>query len=360
MDAHSEAILEEYRQYQYSYNKIKEIAVSSLKDFIVSLNMLVNSVEARVKTESSLTGKLNLKGFKYKTIRDITDIVGARVVTFYNDEIDKVAAKLTSTFTIDWNNSIDKRKIYKVDQFGYMSLHYICSIPKSIYFDENHPEINELKFEVQIRSVLQHTWATIYHDTGYKNDVEVPSIYLRKLNRLASILELADEQFMDIRTSLDDYRRRIKQIIKDGRLEEVEFNGDSYHTFVESGGFIELNKRIATINNMEIEKVSLRNFLAVFKMFNYETLKDFNNALKDNSEAAYQLCIRQFEGTDIDIITNATGPLALAMVIAVKNGCREDVLIKIMETIYGVRRSNKSYVKRILSICHDMGLIKEE
>lgn len=360
MDLHSQMILEEYESSLESYKIIKDIAVAQLKGFVDSFKMVVNSIEARVKTKPSLTGKLELKGYKYKTIYDITDIVGARVVTFYADEVDIIASKVTSTFDIDWENSIDKRKIYKIDQFGYMSLHYICSIPESLYKDEKHPEINKIKFEIQIRSVLQHCWATIYHDTGYKNDVEVPKEYLRQLNRLAGILEMADESFKNIRTSLNDYRRRIKSIVDSGDFNEVELTGDAYHHYISSGALNDLTKKIASINNMEVEEVSLRNYLPIFKTFGFQTLKDLDDFVKNNAEYAYRLAIYQFKDTDIDIITSATPIQNLCFVHVMQCGYGEGGLSMLLTSIFGERKSNASYAKKLYSYGKNMGIVKEE
>jgi DNA ligase D-like protein (predicted polymerase) len=110
-----------------------------------------------------------------------------RVITFYADDVDKVASALDRLFTVDWENSVDKRKLLETDSFGYLSLHYICSVEDFPY-----------RFEIQIRTVLQHAWANIIHDTGYKSGVEIPKRYIRSLSRLAGLLELVQMNTLEL------------------------------------------------------------------------------------------------------------------------------------------------------------------
>ena len=186
---HIQSILDEYRRDLPLFREAEARVKGVINDFLAENGLVVASLESRIKTEGSLTGKLELKGSKYNSLADITDILGLRVITFYLDDVDKVASVLERLFEVDWENTVDKRKLHEIDRFGYMSLHYICYLKDTPY-----------RFEVQVRTILQHAWANMNHDTGYKSGIEVPKEYLRNLNRLAGMLELVDEQFSIIRT----------------------------------------------------------------------------------------------------------------------------------------------------------------
>ena len=92
MDSHVEALLQQYRELLPALEQLAKDAYDLLRRALREQNIYVTAFEYRVKTEKSLAGKLELKGAKYKSIEDVTDLVGLRVITFYTDEVDKVAA----------------------------------------------------------------------------------------------------------------------------------------------------------------------------------------------------------------------------------------------------------------------------
>ncbi|HEV7673377.1 MAG TPA: RelA/SpoT domain-containing protein [Candidatus Angelobacter sp.] len=135
----------------------------------------VHSVHARVKERPKLQEKLGREGKNYRSLKDVTDIIGVRVITHFEDEVDKIGALIEREFVIDTDKSVDKRKLLDPDRFGYLSLHYICSLSQDrIRLAENR-RFRELACEIQIRSILQHAWAEIEHDLGYKSGHGIPS-----------------------------------------------------------------------------------------------------------------------------------------------------------------------------------------
>ena len=359
MDTHSEMLIEQYKKNMPLYKKLRTTAEKLLKEAIRKNGLYISSCSSRVKTTESLSGKLELKGMKYRSLDDITDIVGLRVITFYSNEVDKTAAISEQLFDIDWEQSVDKRKMYGHDRFGYMSLHYICRIPKSVYFDKDIPELNEIPFELQMRTVLQHAWASIYHDTGYKSDVEVPIEYLRGLSRLSGLLEIADDEFQNIRTNIDEYRRKTLSLVKNGSFKDISLNGDSFLNYMELDPFGPLNKKIAAINNAEIEKVSPRPYLAILKAIGLETLGDVETFIKENSDAAYQLALHQIGGTDLDIISSNLGIQNLCIAHIIKSDIGIHGLETFYENLYGKSPRNAQRAKRIWNHAKKLGLVRE-
>ncbi|MBQ0044777.1 MAG: hypothetical protein KBT05_07130 [Bacteroidales bacterium] len=335
LDLHCTMMMEDYLERLPVLRKIQEIVVDKLNECVEEAGITIDGVASRIKTEKSLAGKLAKKGYKYNSIDDITDLVGARIITFYTDDVDKISSLVDKYFNVDWENSVDKRKSHELDSFGYNSLHYICTIPECMYHDPEHPEINTIRVEVQMRTALQHAWATINHDIGYKTDIEIPREHLRNLTRLAGMLELADEQFSNIRTSINDYRRQVQGLVEGGKFDEVPLNGDSFASYLELNPFDKLNKRIAAVNQAEILPAPLDHYFEAFKALGMNTLGDLDRLIKENSDDAFVLASRMLGRTDLDIISSSIGVQNLCYIKIIKAGIGLIGIKKFLEIVEG-------------------------
>ena len=343
LDPHCMAILQEYQDNLPRFREVEQEVKEKLRQTLADAGLLVAAIESRVKAYDSLAGKLELKGHKYNSLADLTDILGLRVITFYIDDVDKVASAVERLFEIDWDNTVDKRKIHEIDSFGYLSLHYICSIPGFPY-----------RFEIQMRTLLQHAWANMDHDTGYKSGVEIPKRYMRNMSRLAGMLELVDDEFSKIRIELTDYRRRVQALVRSGNLDEVPIDGDTFRSYLDLNPFNQLNKRIAAMNQAEIQDVSLMPYLAVFKGLGLKTLGDISNIIRDFSEGAYQIACYQIGLTDLDIISSSIGPQDLCIAFILKNGGGKTGIKHMFDLLNGESESNELMADMLLEQSKDL------
>ena len=337
--------MEEYREAKPILERMLVEIPALLREALAKNGILVTAVDARIKTEESLKGKLELKGNKYATLSDITDIFGGRIITFYTDDVDRIAAMVEQLFEIDWDNSVDKRMLHQLDSFGYNSLHYICRMPEFPF-----------RFELQLRTTLQHAWASINHDIGYKTGVEIPREYLRRINRLAGILEMADDEFSRIRSEITDYRRRVQQLVQNGKLDDVLLDGDTFNSYLQARPFDSLNKRIAAINQAEIQEVPLIRYLRVFVAFGCKTLGDVQRLVKQYSEDAYRLARHQLGNTDLDIISSAVGVQNICVVCILATGGGKMGLVRFFDAINGQNTQNEEIADMTFNLAKSIQL----
>ena len=346
LDLHCQMILEEYRDALPELERMRLQVLDTLREALERNGLVVTAIETRIKTEESLAGKLALKGAKYATLGDITDILGARIVTFYTDDVDRIASIAEQLFEIDWNNSVDKRRLHQLDSFGYNSLHYICRIPG---FD--------LRFELQLRTTLQHAWAAINHDTGYKSGIEIPREYMRRMNRLAGLLEMADDEFSRIRSEITDYRRRVQSLVQNGRLDDVLLDGDTFRSYLQAKPLDRLNKRIAAINQAEIQEAPLMDYLRVLKALKCNTLGDVSRLVRTYEEDAYRLARHQLGSTDIDIISSAIGLQNICIVCILKTGGGKIGLERLFDVLNGHNSHNAEIAEMTYQQARNIELI---
>ncbi len=347
LDMHVEMLLGQYRERLPVYERMAQLAYEALRRALDAQHVNVTTIEHRVKTEASLAGKLELKGGKYHTLNDVTDIVGMRVVTFYSADVDKVAAIVNELFDVDWSKSVDKRKLHRLDSFGYNSLHYICKLPKSVVNEQDMPLLNELSFEIQMRTALQHVWSTLEHDTGYKVAVKIPYEYQRQFNRLAGMLELVDEEFNRLRNILTDYRRQMLALEASGQLDDVDLNVDTFRRYLDMHPFARLNQRIAAINQAELYPVSLMPFLLVLQKLGLETLGDVNRLIEEYSDDAYRLAALQLGATELDILSDNIGIQNLCYVYVIKRGGGVAGLCQVFDWLNGYDAGNMALAQKL-------------
>ena len=337
LDAHGQELMRQYRELRPTLKQLATQAYDELRQALDEQGIYVTAMEHRVKTERSLAGKLELKGAKYKSIDDITDLVGLRIITFYSDEVDKVAAIAKRIFDIDWKESVDKRKIHELDAFGYNSLHYICRL-----------KTGGPRFELQMRTALQHVWSTMTHDTGYKGDVKIPREYLRQFSRLAGMMELIDDEFSRLRLVLADYRRHIQGLVKSGKLDEVPLSAGTFRSYLDMQPFDRLNKRIAAVNQAEIYPVPLMPYLSVLESFGMEAIGDVQRFIDENSDDAYQLAVSQLAITDLDILSSSAALQNLCLVHVLKQGGGREGVKAVFDTINGETPANDMLTNMIM------------
>jgi putative GTP pyrophosphokinase len=239
---------DDYLQFGYSMNALIARLIN-----IEGIN--THSVQYRVKETNSLSDKIELKN-KYTSLDEITDIVGVRVITYYSTDIEEVEKVIRRHFAVDNENTIDKRKTYEPDRFGYMSLHYVVSLNEARGNLDEYANFLGMKFEIQIRTILQHTWAEIEHDLGYKNKNSIPNHIKRKFSILSGSLELIDSAFIDIKKSLDIYEIEAKEDVESSSSVLQESSNDLNDIYMKN--FIVSSKAFDAMYASYLEKEPLK------------------------------------------------------------------------------------------------------
>ena len=135
----------------------------------------------------------------------------------FESDVKRISKVIEREFKIDFNHYNNKSG----NKFGYRSVHYVAS------FNDTRAKITEFKvfsgmeFEIQIRTILQHAWAEIEHDRGYKFQDVLPeySDIKNRFSVISGILKMADTEFDSIVSDIAEYANTVGQNAKDGKID---------------------------------------------------------------------------------------------------------------------------------------------
>jgi putative GTP pyrophosphokinase len=156
----------------------------------------IDRISARAKSVDRFVGKatkVDNGNPKYDDpLNQIQDQVGARIVTFYARDVERVRAEIEKYFKY-----IESQKIVpeSAREFGYEGRHFILFVPTELLDDTVSNDESVEFFELQIKTLFQHAWSEAEHDLGYKPSVKLTHDQKRRLAFTAAQAWGADQIF---------------------------------------------------------------------------------------------------------------------------------------------------------------------
>lgn len=207
-----------YKYYVDNFKTFEQAAdyFKSLLNSLISDDCEIQSIAFRVKDKEECVSKFKRKylqkieeeGNPYEIKDYITDLIGLRIVCLYENEIVKVEEILNKNFKVvevtDKIKTLDSTE----NQFGYKSLHIDLKLNDERKKLPEFKKFADFRFEVQIRTIIQDAWSVLDHKIKYKKSI--PADLKRRINRLAALFEIADDEFFNIKIGTTQFEEKAK------------------------------------------------------------------------------------------------------------------------------------------------------
>ena len=158
----------------------------------------------RLKQDQKLIEKAFYRNKPYTDpYSEITDKVGTRFVVLLGTHVGKVAAVLEGLTGWTWSRDRDYEEEQRKNPvaFEYAAVHYVVrpdadTIVGGILIPAGTP------CEVQIKTILQHAYSELTHDTIYKPQIQATPVMQRNAAKAMALLEATNDYFERVDTEV--------------------------------------------------------------------------------------------------------------------------------------------------------------
>lgn len=161
----------------------------------------IEHVKSRIKTPESIVKKLRRDGYEStleNMVNYVNDIAGIRIICSFTSDIYRIADMLASQQDIQVLTVKDYMMNPK--KSGYRSYHMIVQIP--VYFSDG---LDEVKVEVQIRTVAMDFWASLEHKIQYKFEGQAPAHINAELFECARMVAELDAKMLSLNDEILEF-----------------------------------------------------------------------------------------------------------------------------------------------------------
>jgi putative GTP pyrophosphokinase len=193
-------IVDLWREEQPKFEALGKIVYNFIIDKITDYE-IIPEVHFRTKELISIIKKVKKKKLqKEYSYNHLNDKLGIRIICKFQEEMNIIDDFIKDNFVV--KNVEYKQQNLDFNKLDYISNHYDCNIKCSLNEFAKHKEFENLIFEIQVRTLNQHAWSNTAHSLSYKQEADMPINLKRKVYRLLSLYELADDEFSIVNDSL--------------------------------------------------------------------------------------------------------------------------------------------------------------
>lgn len=210
----------------------------------------------RLKSDKSYLGKALYRHVFYNNpLLEIQDKIATRVVLLKSDQVER-AATLILGFD-GWDSYTTKDPKGEIEDqpkiFDYQSWHVV--VKPNDKWNESQIDKSLLTCEIQIRTLLQHAFAEISHDSTYKgvyrNDFEI----LRHLSKSMALMESTDDYFCKIYELMGNEQRELmiftNELVKLFKSFNSTFSKSELNYDLTNKIFVLFNKQKVDLSQLE-------------------------------------------------------------------------------------------------------------
>jgi len=281
-----EEISKFYSDNEKRYRYFSQEVESLLKNLFSNNSIEYDHMEKRVKDIDRVIDKIYRKNYS-DPFTEMTDIIGHRIVVHDKNDVQIIRELISEEFNI--TDVVDKATELDSDKFGYSDLHLIVKLHDNRINLTENIEYKDLQAEIQIRTILQHAWDKLSREIEYNSNIESPFFLRRKIARLSALMEIADDEFINIKKSKDEIKKDYKNDIDSKNL-SFPINYESLSIYFTK--VFNLESLIDKINK-ELEKYKAKlhsyyhidthyfnSFLILLIKANFKTLNDLDKWIK--------------------------------------------------------------------------------
>lgn len=290
-----------FREYHTDNRNLLEGAAKLFESLIGSLTVNVDGLEAptvnsRVKDREECIKKfarkyqteLEAKKTHYDIRSQITDLIGLRVVCYYETDISKVVQILRDNFEVIEERDRSAELESQENVFGYKGHHLDLRINTQRANLPEYQQYGNLRFEVQVRSTIQDAWSVLDHKIKYKKSI--PHSLRRQINALAALFEIADREFTNIRTLTEELKEDKAEKVRTDTAEastpldvfeflavsETHFPWFQFQGFKADGFVQEINRWKQAMDTNEYKQAMQTSIPTIHEYVNYQEEENGN------------------------------------------------------------------------------------